>query len=155
MKIRLITHRCFSCFLLVLTLIKDLSVSQALPAGRCTRKWEGAWPGELTPTGHRVYPYHRLSCPVYKLWGRLDGGLVWLEIKKLVVRNNRNYYYYFIYLFFNFNFLLLGALLVSGFFCFFLFCFVCLIKFSSSQTTSFLTFTLLILSPTLLGFVSV
>lgn len=121
MKIMLITHRCFSCFLLVLTLIKDLSVSQALPAGRCTRKWEGAWPGELTPTGHRVYPYHRLSCPVYKLWGRLDGGLVWLEIKKLVVINNRNYYYYFIF-FLNFNFLLLGALLVSVFFV--SFCFV-------------------------------
>ncbi|KAK4813992.1 hypothetical protein QYF61_004317, partial [Mycteria americana] len=33
----------------------------------CTRSWEGAQPGQLTPTGQRAIPDHMVSCPVYEL----------------------------------------------------------------------------------------
>lgn len=101
MKIILTTYHCFSCCLLVLTLIEELLEPWALPV-RGAREG-GREPGqEMTPAGHRVDPYHRSSCPVYKLWGELDGGLRWLDIS-WVVRNNKYspspppsslYYYY-------------------------------------------------------------
>lgn len=33
------------------------------------KKPGGVWPGQLTQTGQRDIPYHRMSCPVYKLGG--------------------------------------------------------------------------------------
>lgn len=35
---------------------------------RCSRSWEGPWPGEQTPARQSNVPYHRMPCPVYN-WG--------------------------------------------------------------------------------------
>lgn len=52
--------------------LRDLHVIRiALPSmmlvRRCTRSWEGAWPGQLTQTIQIDIPYHNMACSVYKL----------------------------------------------------------------------------------------
>ncbi|KAK4813970.1 hypothetical protein QYF61_003704 [Mycteria americana] len=42
---------------------------------KCTRSWEGAQPGQLTPTGQRAIPRHMVSCPVYEL-GEVAGMVI-------------------------------------------------------------------------------
>jgi len=39
--------------------------------GRCTRRWEGAQPGQLTQTGQRDIPYCMMSWSAYKLGRKL------------------------------------------------------------------------------------
>lgn len=36
--------------------VKDFAASHALPLSRCTKGWEGVWPGQLTPNGQRDIP---------------------------------------------------------------------------------------------------
>lgn len=45
-------------------------MSDALPERSCTRSWWG-WPGQVTWTGQRDIPWHRMSWAVYKQ-GKLD-----------------------------------------------------------------------------------
>ena len=39
----------------------------------CTRSWEGAQPGQLTPADQRGIPCRRTSCSVYKVGGKEVG----------------------------------------------------------------------------------
>ena len=41
---------------------------------RCTRRWEGTQPGQLTPADQRDIPYHMASCSAYKAGGKRRRG---------------------------------------------------------------------------------
>ena len=76
LRTMLVTHRCFSCCSVALTLIKDFSVSHALPVRRVTRSQEEAETGHLTQTSQRDIPYHSTSCLAYKLDVVTPKGLI-------------------------------------------------------------------------------
>lgn len=84
-------------------------MSHALPGSRCTRSPEGAQPGEVTWTGQRNIPHHRMHAQ-YINWGELTQSY-WSQLRDSLASVNRwrttvfctTYFSWVLFVFFLFN----------------------------------------------------
>ena len=115
----------------------------------CTRSWEGTQLGQLTPTAQRDIPDHMTSCSAYKAGGR-RGKAGTIGAMAFVFPSHRYAWWSPAFLEVAEHLPANGKRRMNSLFCFALLvrvAFALPIKLSLSQPTSFLTFTLPILSP--------